>query len=316
MGGRGAFLRIKGSGMIDISIASYRDPQLVPTVRSAFDNAKDPKGLRFNVVSQAENDEHPDLSFIPEEQLNYQKFHWKESKGVCWARHKASQDLRRRYFLQIDSHSRFRKNWDEIIVNAYEKSFDHYGSIVFSCHPDGYTVLENGEDEKELSYSIPKVLAQWDEKEKMIGPTFGTASSNPFGDEIYYLAAGSLFCYSDYLRMIPYDPLLYFAGEEASLALRLHTRGIRIINTPVKFMWHEYKSSWKEGEKKRQLHWDDDPDWAEINRASYERLSLILSGDMSFGIYGIGSEELYNDWIDKTGIDLRSKKDAIASWGK
>ena len=300
--------------MIEISVASYRDPQLLPTVRSAWENAKHPESLRFSIVSQGEADEHPDLSFVPDSQIRYQKFHWKESKGVCWAREIASRDIKEPHFLQIDSHSRFRKNWDETILKAYTASFLRYGSMVFSSHPDSFTATADGDVYEDKEY-ISKVVPKWDEKEKMVGPTFEYASDSPYGDEIYYLAAGSLFCFSDYIRTVPYDSLLYFSGEEVSLALRLFTRGIKIINTPVKFMYHEYKSSWK-GEAKRRLHWEDDPKWGDLNRASYERLSKILSGDTDLGIYGIGSPELYDKWIAETGIDLRSKKDTIASWGK
>ena len=317
MGGRGAFLRIRGSGILEISIASYRDPQLLPTVRSAWNNAKHQDKIRFSIVSQGEDSEHPDLSFIPENQIRYQKFHWSESKGVCWAREIAMKDLNSTYFLQVDSHSRFVPDWDEKIIKAYEKAFKYHGSMIFTHHPEGYTVNDDGEDEYSDHGSWhSKVVPVWSDEDKMVGPSFERASDNPYGDEVYYLAAGSLFGYSDYFSMISYDPLLYFTGEEPSLALRFYTNGIKIVNTPIKFMYHEYKSSWKEGERKRPTHWEDDPQWAELNKAAFKRLSLILSGDMSLGIFGIGSEDLYNKWIQETGINLREKKDIIASWGE
>jgi hypothetical protein len=193
----------------------------------------------------------------------------------------------------------------------------YHGSLVFSHHPESYTVNENGEDElSDYGTWHSKVVPQWDDQEKMIGPSFEMASESIYGDEIYYLAAGSLFGFSDYFRVVPYDSLLYFSGEEVSLALRLYTRGIKIINTPIKFMYHEYKSSWKEGERKRPTHWDDYSEWAKLNKSAYKRLALILGGDTSLGVYGIGSEELYDRWIAKTGINLREKKDIIASWGE
>ena len=305
--------------MIEISIVSYRDTELLHTVRSAWDNAKQKNNIYFIVVSQAEDDEHPDLSFIPKDHIVYKKYHWSKSKGVCWAREIASRNLKHIYFLQIDSHSRFRKNWDETIVNAYNTSCLHYGDIVFSCHPDGYIVTPEGDKFVDKTY-IPKVVPTWSDSEKMVWPKFHYASNNPLGDEIYTLAAGSLFCFSEYLRLIPYDKNLYFTGEEVSLALRLYTRGIKIINTPVKFMYHEYKNSWGKDSKewkpdRRPLHWEDNVEWYKINRASYERLAKILTGDKRLGVYGIDNEWLYNTWIAKTGIDLMSKKEEILSKG-
>jgi hypothetical protein len=95
--------------VIFLSIASYRDPDLINTVKSAYENAKNKESLFFSVFSQAENEEHPDLSFIPESQIRYSKTHWSESKGACWARSRSTNNLKEKYFLQIDSHSRFKK---------------------------------------------------------------------------------------------------------------------------------------------------------------------------------------------------------------
>lgn len=300
---------------IDISVASYRDPELLPTIRSAWINARNPDELHFTVISQAENEEHPDLSFIPEDQITYHKFHWTESQGACWARYIGSSDIKGKYFLQVDSHSRFRPNWDSIITNTYDVSHNHYGDMVFTCYPEGYKILDNGEDELHYRDEIYKIIPFWNTVEKMIGPEFEIASNSPYGDEIHYLSANSLFCLADYMEQVPYDPLLYFYGEEPSMGLRFFTRDIKLINTPVNFMFHEYKATWKPEMPKRKLHWDDNPEWHILNRQSYERLAKIMTGQ-DVGIYGIGSDALYQKWIDETGIDLRTKYDEIMSWGK
>ena len=44
---------------IFIQIASYRDPQLIPTIESALENAKYPKNLVFGIARQY----HPDDKF-------------------------------------------------------------------------------------------------------------------------------------------------------------------------------------------------------------------------------------------------------------
>lgn len=298
---------------IDISIASYRDPELLPTIRSAWDNSSDPSSLHFTVISQAEDDEHPDLSFIPSSQLTYHKFHWSESKGACWAREIGSRNLTGTFFLQIDSHSRFRLGWDKAVIESYLASYAHYGRIVFTTYPEGYKVTDDGQDEFHYRDEILKIVPVWNEGEQMVGPSFENATSNPYGDEIYYLSANSLFCFKEIIEEMPYDSLLYFYGEEPSLGLRFYTRGIKLINTPVNFMFHEYKASWNSDTPKRKLHWEDDPDWYKLNYQSYERLARIMTGDTTFGVYGIGDYDLYLDWINKTGVELRDKYDAIMS---
>ena len=44
---------------IFVQIASYRDPQLIPTIKSMLENAKKPKNIRFGIARQF----HPEDGF-------------------------------------------------------------------------------------------------------------------------------------------------------------------------------------------------------------------------------------------------------------
>jgi len=44
---------------IFVQIASYRDPQLIPTIKSMLENAKKPKNLRIGIARQF----HPEDGF-------------------------------------------------------------------------------------------------------------------------------------------------------------------------------------------------------------------------------------------------------------
>ncbi|MEI7674951.1 MAG: GlcNAc-transferase family protein, partial [bacterium] len=152
---------------IFISIASYRDPDLINTVKSAYDRAFFKNRLFFSIVSQADESEHPDLSFIPEKQIRYIKFDWRESLGACWAREISSRDISQNYFFQIDSHSRFIANWDKVVTENYNKSIKYWKQdIVYTMHPHGFSRDHDTGEEK--FYSVgdhPHYLAmQWDEE--------------------------------------------------------------------------------------------------------------------------------------------------------
>jgi hypothetical protein len=41
-----------GNGKIFIQIASYRDPQLIPTIKDCIEKAKNPKKLVFSIAWQ------------------------------------------------------------------------------------------------------------------------------------------------------------------------------------------------------------------------------------------------------------------------
>lgn len=294
--------------VIFLSIASYRDPDLVNTVRSAYDNATNPADIFFSVFSQAEEHEHPDLSFV--DQLRYQKSHWSESLGACWAREIATRDLVGDYFLQIDSHSRFVKGWDEILINAYKKAQQHWGErIWFTNYPDAFELDEAGNAVLQPLQTLYKLRAHWHEDSRMVMGAWEDVKDTENGDEQYFMSANCMFAETKLAAEIPYDRELYFTGEEPSLGLRAYTRGMKLISPTVKFMYTNFNRP----NSKRRLHWEDHPHWHQINQKSYERLSKIMTGDLSLGIYGIGSTELFDEYQKVTGIDLSDKKDIIAN---
>jgi hypothetical protein len=295
---------------IFISIASYRDPDLVKTVMSAWNKAKLKNALFFSIVSQAEDDEHPDLSFIPKNQINYIKFHWKESKGACWAREIASRNIIGTFFFQIDSHSRFRDDWDVILKNSYKQCQSKWGRmIVLSNYPDSYTINWDTEEDVLAEFSnFFRLRAEWDEQARMIAPRWEACEPIDFGHEVFFVSANNLFCLSEIMKEVPYDSELYFTGEEPSLALRFYTRGIKIINPPSRYMYTNYDRE----NGKRNLHWGDNQDsWWHLNQLSYQKLAKILTGDLTLGKYGIGSFDLFKEYQEKTGMCLEDKFDII-----
>ena len=100
---------------IYISIAAYEDPDLVDTIKSALDNARFPDKLVFGICLQYE--EEPDLSFLPKRQKRILSFDAYERPGLVRARFLLKKMfLKEDYFLQIDSHTVFDKDWDVRLV--------------------------------------------------------------------------------------------------------------------------------------------------------------------------------------------------------
>ena len=152
---------------IFIQIASYRDPQLVLTVKDAIDKAKKPKNLVFSIARQF----HPDDKF--DDLSEYQKdkrfkildIPYQDSQGVCWARNLTQQLYDgEEYTMQIDSHMRFalRSGADAICekplvlnpwnIDALKEVENQYGKKVYNIlqlrlHPSIIALkkkIENG----------------------------------------------------------------------------------------------------------------------------------------------------------------------------
>ena len=100
---------------IYISIASYRDPQLLPTIHDCINNATNPENLVFGIAWQhSEEDVWDNLGeFRHDTRFRIANIDYKDSKGACWARSEIHNLYGgEEYYLQLDSHHRFIKGWD------------------------------------------------------------------------------------------------------------------------------------------------------------------------------------------------------------
>ena len=291
---------------ITISVASYRDPDLIKTIKSAYENAAHPDRLHFAVFSQAEEEEHPDLSFVTN--LRYDKAHWSDSLGACWARAKATADLTSDYVLQIDSHSRFLPEWDKLLISAYKKAQGFWGNRIWlTNYPDSFELDESGKTVLKPQQTFYKLDAYWHEESRMVQGKWADVRDTVNGDEQFFMSANCMFTEVSLMQQVPYDAELYFTGEEPSLALRAYTRGMRLISPTVKFMFTNYNRP----NSKRRLHWEDHEHWGLLNKKSYERLAGIMTGQRR-DIYGVGSMALFEQYQKVTGIDLASKTQIIS----
>jgi hypothetical protein len=294
---------------IFISIASYRDPVLIQTIESAISNAKYPKDLYFGVVIQDIKRERPDLSKY--KNMSVIEMHPRDAMGAGFARDKAislfnNQD----YFLQIDSHTLFEKDWDEIAIKELQKAKDISGNnkIILSYFPPPFHI-ESGKhvsivksDKKQLPYPttqrpVVNKRQEW------------TAERNEFKDKdrkIPELSStvlgGFIFSDSQLIKEVPYDPDISFFGEEICFAMRAWTRGWDIYSPSKIVVYHfyfrgEYKKIWKD-KNIRKIS------WAEIEEKSKEKQKRVLCG-IEYGIYGAGSDRSLEDFEKFVGINFK-----------
>jgi Glycosyltransferase (GlcNAc) len=101
---------------IFVQIASYRDAQLLPTLRDLIAKANRPGRLRFGICWQRDETESlEELAHDP--RLRVIDVNYRDAQGACWARW-LTQSLYESedYTLQIDSHHRFVRGWDDELI--------------------------------------------------------------------------------------------------------------------------------------------------------------------------------------------------------
>lgn len=304
---------------IFISIASYQDPLLLETLSSAYVKAKFPKNLRFGVLDQSDFPIDPNKLKI-RNQLSFEHVAPSESKGPCWARRRIQNYVNDEdYYLQVDSHTLFQQDWDELIIKYHgwvEEFHDH--EFIFSGYPRSFKVPKDFNPKKD-TYKINVTHKD----------TLGIAfREKRFFEDGHYsmqksvkahsfapvkgvlVGGGFIFGRINFVKTIPYDEKLYFHGEELNIALRLYTNGWDVVHIPRVPLFHLYTDV---NNLIRKLHWNPEDDslrtkkWHELDKDSKARLSYIIEGKIE-GEYGLGKTRDLKSFSEKVGIDILNKE--------
>ena len=294
---------------IFVQIAAYRDPELVPTVLDCIAKAKYPDSLHICIGWQHSPDENIDeIKNLPQVKI-IDVLHT-QTKGACWIRSKIQQRYDdETYTLQLDSHHRFKQDWDQTLIDMYEglKTSGVAKPILSSYLPSYQPKLEpEGRLEEcwQVNYDRflpegviffrPSTLRNWQTL---------TSPAPARGFSAHFIFTQGRWCLD-----VPYDPDLYFHGEEISLAIRSWTRGYDLFNPHKVVIWHQYT---REGAKK---HWDDHNNWPNLNSLSYKRVKILLGVDgedpeqINFGAYGLGTKRSLREFELFAGVEFKSRR--------
>jgi len=290
---------------IFIQIASFRDPQLNPTLEDMINKSKYPQNLRIGICNQYNVEDE----FTLENYRNDDRFKIidvldVDSLGVCWARNQVQQLYDNEdYTLQIDSHMRFEQDWDETLINmikdlqskgyskplltGYVSSFDPdndpQGRVTEPWRMTFDRFIPEG-----AVFFLPEVIPGWREMTKPIPARFYSAH----------------FCFTlgQFSKEVQHDPNYYFHGEEISVGVRAYTHGYDLFHPHRVIIWHEYTR------KGRTKQWDVDLTWYKKNESSHLRNRKLFGMDgevfnpNDFGIYGFGTERTLEDYEKYAGI--------------
>lgn len=291
---------------IFISVASYRDPDLVTTVRSLYDNADNSDDLVFGIVNQEQRGKHADFSWLGE-QARVVNMHYKDAKGAGYAR-KIAMDLYdgEDFFFQVDAHMRFAKGWDTTLTDMYNWCVQDAGShkVILSQFAAPFIVGSDGKD-----YYIHNDPDFWEEPSwtSVVNTWAGVWAGNREKIEdlstpvkTHTVLGALLFTHGDIVKEVPYDERISFMGEELCFAIRAWTRDWHLYAPNEMVAWHFYKR------EERPKIWRDNVagrSWTDIEMASQQVQKNILLG-IEHGPYGIDNYQKYLDYQDMIGINF------------
>jgi hypothetical protein len=278
---------------IFISIASYRDPELQWTIKSAVANANNPDNLYFGVVHQGVDSELFDIQEIKNISIN--KMHPKEARGAGYARAKAMELYSgQEYFLQIDSHTRFVPGWDSISIDQLNraKNISGHSRVLLSYFPAPFEPERNGG--MYLITNNPKVKPYpTRQKISLNKRKQWTAERLEFNNKLKEdpelsetVLGGFMFSDGSIVSEVPYDSEISFFGEEICFAMRSWTRGWDIYSPSKNIVYHFYsRGGYSKIWKDRNLRGIS---WKELEEISYNKQKRILCGEEE-GVFGAGN---------------------------
>jgi len=298
------------SRTIFVAVAAYRDRDCINTIDDLFRKASEPDRVTVGLCWQSldPDDEGVDPVGRWRDRCRVVACPAAESEGVGWARSRAHA-LRRDedMVLQVDSHMRFAPGWDEALL--YMLDACPSPRPILSTYPASFAPPDRIESHVVSLIRVCGFDRDGLPKQESVGYAPDRLGGKPRPSA--FVAAGFLFGEARWIAEVPYDPLIYFQGEEITLAARLFTHGWDIFTPGNVLAYHDY------GQRpERPRHWNDRPDWGRLNDRSVRRVRHLLgieeSADASvlrdIGRYGMGGRRSLAEYQAFAGVDFRAQR--------
>lgn len=297
---------------IFVQLAAYRDPELLPTLRDMLANAKYPGNLKICIAWQHSTEDTWDTldDFKDDDRFIILDIPHTQTKGTCWARYQIQQHWSgEAYTLQLDSHHRFVKDWDVILIKmikdlqkaghkkplltAYVTSYEPHNDPAGRAKDPWWLTFDRFTPEGAVFF-IPSVVPDWQNRKL---PYPGRFYSGHFA-----------FTLGQFCKEVPHDPNYLFHGEEISIAARAYTWGYDLFAPHKVVVYHEYTR-----QHRPRKSWDDIPEWGNWDRESLARNRRLLNIDNErtdteeFGEFGFGTQRTLEQYEEYAGIKFTTR---------
>mmetsp|Transcript_12600 Transcript_12600/g.20349 ORF Transcript_12600/g.20349 Transcript_12600/m.20349 type:complete len:580 (-) Transcript_12600:1060-2799(-) len=262
----------KPSKSIFVSIPSYRDPQCQHTIIDLFQKAKEKSNVFVGVCWQLDmvKDAEKCFSHLNNENAFNFNTHVRSiilphrcAKGPTYARSIIHEQLYQgeTFILNIDSHTRFRENWDEHLLTMLEQAevISGHPRVVLTTYPSGFKLSEDNPLGLTEQVDLPNPLAL-----QLVGPTVLRAGNTDEHDNLVRLvakrldepvsepvvsqfwAAGFNFSRAKVLSEVPYPNVQHlFFGEELLQGARLWTHGWDFYAPHIEVLHHLWSRDYR-----------------------------------------------------------------------
>jgi len=297
-----------------LHLPSYRDPELIPTIKDALEKAKYPKRIHFGICRQYHpEDKFDDLTeYKSDKRFKIYECLYTEAKGLPWARSIINEKLLddEDYICQLDSHHRFAQDWDETLItmhNDLEKR--GYKKPIVAGYSPLYDPF-NDPAGRSMEPWQSQFVCFYPHGTIFIRPGLLHGYQNMTEPPMSRFLCGHFdFARSEWAREIKHDPDIYFSGEEINLTVRSYTHGYDFFHPHKIVVWH---STMRE-ERAGKLKWDDDArlgvDWYNKQEYARRKIRCLLRTEEGVDLtgYDLGTVRTLRDYERYAGFNFKKK---------
>ena len=293
---------------IFVSISSYRDQELKPTILDIIEKSSGNHQITFGVHISYLEESEIDLPDLPN--IKYVASRVPENIGVGSGRYISHNFYNNEdFYLQCDSHSRFIKDWDEIAISSIlDYKSQGISKPLLTMYPANYwytdlTFTKIETDIMDISYRTNISFKEKPEDFKNL--RIPSQLAVPCENNIFTksVSAGCIFTVGPF--MAPNKDIAFW-GEEILMGARAYTHGYDLMVPKQQFMYHLYYN-WKNPEiNRRKIFWQDFPDKFEsMNKSSRDLIYMVLTeGLVGDGL--LGTERTLSEYGIFAGLDFKN----------
>lgn len=292
---------------IFVQIPSYQDYEIKRTILDCIKKSSGENEIKFGVHITYLDHIPEDISEIKNVNVTYSKA--PDNLGVGKARYLANELYNEEdFYLQIDSHCRFKENWDKILINTYQKYYDNGCNPILSAYPSGYSYV----NKQEILSEDPKIAVTGFVKDESFPDgsyvLHQIALKNEDGNVFTKSVSASFIFGPGQISKILPNKKMYFWGEEILTAIRLFTHGYDLMLPEEQILWHLYYDHDNPINNMRKLNWEDFPsETATLQQESKKELTRIIS-DRIVGNQELGNQRTLEQYELYAGVDFINKK--------
>ena len=307
------FKYLEGYARTFVCIAAYLEEDIRNTIEDCLRKSRYPDKISFGICWQYSDASAANQSYLDDlirlYDIKVVKHRFEDSQGVGWARYEAMNlYANQKYVLQIDAHTRFVENWDQVLIESYRNLKKISDKPIISYLPHSFSrdnasqkdVYHGGSTKRDAIY-YPQISGVDNENMLYYSESSPTVPLNAH-QHISILVPSFVFTEGVWYKEVPPDPDIYYMGAELALSMRSFSFGFDIYTPNKNVVWHRSHSI----EKLKHYYTHDLNKVKALRNRSVQKVSSLIEGT-SMGQFGLGSIKTFQEFEQFAGLNFKQR---------